>query len=185
MGHPRLLDRAASALLIIDVQEAYRNQTFEHDRMVGRVRCLLEAAKVVGVPILVTEQYPKGLGHTQREVAEGFAHGQEITEKLSMSCCAQPLFRERLSALRRSQIVVCGIEAHACVNQTAHELLDLGYQVHVAFDAISARSEVDYRIGWEKIIGSGAIPATVEMICLEWVRTAEAPEFEAIHGLIK
>jgi nicotinamidase-related amidase len=81
--------------------------------------------------------------------------------------------------------VVCGIEAHACVSQTVHELLEQGYQVHVPYDAISARFQTDYQIGWEKVIGSGAIPSTVEMVCLEWVRTAEAPEFKAIHRLIK
>ena len=82
-------------------------------------------------------------------------------------------------------MVTCGLETHACINQTVHELLQRGYQVHVPFDAISSRFEHDYRIGWEKMIGSGAVPTTVEMVCLEWVRTAEAPEFKAIQKLIK
>ena len=185
MSHPRLLDRAHSALLVIDVQEGYRGHTVEHERMVRRVRTLVEAAKVMDVPVLATEQYPKGLGRTQPEVAEGFPPGTPVIEKMSMSCCGQPRFVAALDALARSQIVVCGIEAQACVNQTVHELLARGYQVHVPYDAISARFETDYRIGWEKIVGSGAVPATVEMVCLEWVRTAEAPQFKAIHKLIK
>ena len=185
MSHPRLLDRAHSALLVIDVQEGYRGHTVEHERMVRRVRTLVEAAKVMDVPVLATEQYPKGLGRTQPEVAEGFPPGTPVIEKMSMSCCGQPRFVAALDALARSQIVVCGIEAQACVNQTVHELLARGYQVHVPYDAISARFETDYRIGWEKIIGSGAVPSTVEMVCLEWVRTAEAPQFKAIHKLIK
>lgn len=185
MATGRMLDRHDSALVIIDVQEGYRNQTFEHDRMVQNVRRLLEAAKIVAVPVLVTEQYPKGLGHTQVEVASGFASDQKVVEKMSMSCLRQPEFAGGLEALRRSQVVVCGIEAHACVNQTVHDLLEHGYRVHVPYDAISARFERDYKIGWEKIVGSGAVPSTVEMACLEWVRTAEAPEFKAIHRLIK
>lgn len=185
MGNSRLLDRERSALLIIDVQEGYRGHTFEHERMVGAVRRMLEAAKIVCVPLLVTEQYPKGLGHTQREVADGFPDGQLVIEKTSMSCMRQPRFADALAQLDRPQIVVCGIEAHACVNQTVHDLLERGYQVHVPHDAISARFERDYRVGWEKIVGSGAVPSTVEMACLEWVRTAEAPEFKAIHRLIK
>lgn len=185
MSHPRLLDRAHSALLVIDVQEGYRGHTVEHERMVRRVRTLVEAAKVMDVPVLATEQYPKGLGRTQPEVAEGFPPGTPVIEKMSMSCCGQPRFVAALDALARAQIVVCGIEAQACVNQTVHELLARGYQVHVPYDAISARFETDYRIGWEKIVGSGAVPATVEMVCLEWVRTAEAPQFKAIHKLIK
>jgi nicotinamidase-related amidase len=185
MGKSRMLDRNDSLLVVIDVQEGYRNQTFEHERMVTCVRRLVEAAKVMGIPMLVTEQYPKGLGHTQPEVADGFPAEQAVFEKMSMSCCRQPAFADRLAAEGRSQVVVCGIEAHACVNQTVHDLLERGYQVHVPYDAISARFQTDYRIGWEKLIGSGAIPSTVEMVCLEWVRTAEAPEFKAIHRLIK
>ena len=180
-----MLERASSALVIIDVQEGYRDQTFEHERMVRNVRRLLEAAKIVSVPVLVTEQYPKGIGHTQPEVADGFPPGQKVFEKMSMSCLRQSEFAARLETLGCSQVVVCGIEAHACVNQTVHDLLDHGYQVHVPYDAISARFERDYRIGWEKIVGSGAVPSTVEMASLEWVRTAEAPEFKAIHRLIK
>jgi nicotinamidase-related amidase len=185
MTHPRVLTRDDSVLVIIDVQDGYRGQTLEHDSMVGAVRRLLEAATLLNVPVLATEQYPKGLGHTQAEVAERFPPGFEVIEKLSMSCCGQPVFVERLQALARSQVVVCGIEAHACVNQTAHDLLDRGYRVHVPYDALSARSAHDLRVGWEKMIGSGAVPSSVEMACLEWVRTAAAPEFKAIHRLIK
>jgi nicotinamidase-related amidase len=185
MTHPRVLERDASVLLIIDVQEGYRGHTLEHDRMVRSVRRLLEAAKLMRVPVIATEQYPKGIGHTQPEVAEGFPADCRVIEKMSMSCCGEPAFVDRLRALGRKQVVVCGIEAHACVNQTAHDLLDRGYTVHVPYDAISARFESDLRVGWEKLIGSGAVPSTVEMVCLEWVRSAEAPEFKAIHRLIK
>jgi len=185
MAHPRVLERDASVLLIIDVQEGYRGVTLEHERMVAAVRKLLEAAKLMGVPVIATEQYPKGIGHMQAEVAGGLAPEHHLIEKMSMSCCGQPAFLERLEALGRSQVVVCGIEAHACVNQTVHDLLHRGYQVHVPRDAISARFAHDLEVGWQKIIGSGAIPSSVEMVCLEWVRTAEAPEFKAIHRLIK
>jgi nicotinamidase-related amidase len=185
MANPRMLDREDSILVIVDVQEGFRDKIVEHARTVGRVRCLLEAAKVMSVPILVTEQYPKGLGPTQPEVAEGLAPGTPIIAKMSMSCYRQPRFAELLNGLHRRQVVLCGIETHVCINQTALDLLERGYDVHVPYDAISSRFEVDYRAGWDKLIGSGAVPATVEMICLEWVRTAEAPEFRDILKLIK
>jgi len=185
MTHMRVLDRTQSALLVIDVQEAYRGMTVEPDRMLRGVRRLIEAAKILGVPILATEQYPKGLGHLMREVAELLPAGLDPIEKIALSCCGEPRFAARLSELKRKQIVVCGLEAHACVNQTAHDLLEQGYRVHVPFDAISSRFETDYRIGWEKMIGSGAVPTTVEMACLEWVKTAAAPEFKTIQKLIK
>ncbi len=185
MGNARLLNRSESVLLVIDLQEGYRGQIVEYERTVRSARRLVEAAKIMAVPIMVTEQYPKGLGHTLPEIAEGFTPQQLIVEKLSLSCCQQPGFADRLREQRRRQVIVCGIEAHACINQSVHELLDCGYQVHVPYDAISARFEHDYRVGWEKVIGSGAVPATVEMVCLEWVRTAEAPEFKPIYKLIK
>ena len=185
MNHPRMLDRARSALIVIDVQEGYRGHTVEHERMVHGVRTLLDAAALLEIPVIATEQYPKGLGRTQPEVAEGFPPATPVIEKLSMSCCGQPRFVAAVEALARPQLVVCGIEAHACVNQTVHDLLARGYQVHVPRDALSARSETDLRVGWEKAVGSGAVPATVEMICLEWVRSAESPQFKAIHALIK
>jgi nicotinamidase-related amidase len=185
MTHMRVLDRTQSTLLVIDVQEAYRGVTVEHERMLRGVCRLIEAAKILGVPILATEQYPKGLGHLMHEVTELLPTPFEAVEKISLSCCGEPRFAFRLGELKRKQIVVCGLEAHACVNQTTHDLLEQGYRVHVPFDAISSRFEADYRIGWEKMIGSGAAPTTVEMACLEWVKTAAAPEFKAIQKLIK
>ena len=181
MSHPRVLDRSQSTLVVIDVQEAYRGKTVAHERMVRGVRRLIDVAKVVGVPVLATEQYPKGLGHLMTEVADGLASGDPVIEKLSLSCCGEPMFAAALTALRRAQVVVCGIEAHACVNQTVHDLLDGGWQVHVPYDAISSRFEHDYRMGWEKMMGSGAVPSTVELACLEWVRSAAAPEFKAVQ----
>lgn len=185
MQTPRLLNREDTVLLVIDVQEAYRDKTVDHARMVERVRRLIAAARLFSIPIIVTEQYPNGLGHTQQEVAAGFPPQQEIVEKMSMSCCGQPRFLRTLAELRRGQVVVCGIEAHACVNQTVHDLLENGYQIHLPWDAISARFQRDCDVAWEKMIGSGAIPSSTEMICLEWVRTSEAPEFKAVHKLIK
>jgi nicotinamidase-related amidase len=185
MSHTRVLDRTQSALVVIDVQEAYRGVTVEHERMLRGVRRLIEAAKILSVPILATEQYPKGLGHLMREVTELLPAGFQPIEKTSLSCCGEPRFAVRLSELKRMQIVACGLEAHACVNQTTHDLLEQGYRVHVPFDAISSRFENDYRIGWEKMIGSGVVPTTVELACLEWVKTADAPEFKTIQKLIK
>jgi len=185
MAHPRVLDRAHSALVVIDVQEGYRNKTAHHDRMVRGVQTLVRAAHAVGVPIVATEQYPKGIGRLIPEVTEYLGPNVPVIEKLSISCCGAPAFVDELEGLGRRQIVVCGIEAHACVNQTVHDLLDRGYAVHLPVDAVSARFEHDYTVGVEKMTGSGAVPSTVEMICLEWVRTAAAPEFKAIHKLIK
>ncbi len=185
MSHPRILDRQRSALVVIDVQESYRYRTVDYARMLRGVCTLIEAAKLVQVPILATEQYPKGLGHFVPEVSAAFPPGQRIIEKRSLSCCGQTEFAAALDELQKQQIVVCGLEAHACVNQTVHDLLAQGYQVHLPQDAIASRFETDYRLGWEKMVGSGGVPTSVEMICLEWVRSADAPEFKAMQKLIK
>lgn len=185
MAHSRMLDRAGSVLVIIDVQDAYRGKTVEHDRMVRGVRILAQAARLVGVPVLATEQYPKGLGRLQVEVRECLAPDTPVIEKRSLSCCGAPGFVQALQATGRRQVVVCGIEAHACVNQTVHDLLDAAFTVHLAVDAISSRFEHDRSVGIRKMVGSGAVPGTVEMVCLEWLRTADAPEFKAVQQLLK
>jgi len=180
-----MLETARTVLVVIDVQEAYRGRTFEHERMQRGVRVLVEAAKLLRIPILATEQYPKGLGRIVPEIRGAFPEDTPIFEKMTMSCCGAPGFAERLRSVGRNQVLVCGVEAHACINQTVHDLLDAGYAVHVPYDAISSRFEKDYRVGWEKMIGSGAVPTTVEMACLEWVRTAAVPEFKEVQRLIK
>jgi nicotinamidase-related amidase len=185
MAHFRVLDRAQSALVMIDVQEAYRGVTVRQEDMVRALGRLLRVATRLRIPLLVTEQYPKGLGHTLPELAELLPPGQAVIEKLSLSCCGESRFMAALDALHRRQIVVCGLETHACVNQTVHDLLDQGYQVHLPHDAISSRFEGDDRVAWEKMIGSGAVPSSVELISLEWVRTAAAPEFKTVQQLIK
>lgn len=181
----RLLDRDDSALVVIDVQEAYRGKTIDHDRLVDRVIRLIRAARIFTLPILVTEQYPKGVGRTQAEVAASLPEGQRIIEKMTMSCCGQPDFMAAVEDTQRRQLVVCGIEAHACVNQTVHQLLEYGFDVHVPRDAISARFETDLEVAWDKMTGSGAVPSSTEMILLEWIRSAQDPRFKEVHRLIK
>lgn len=182
---PRLLDRDRSLLVVIDVQEAYRGKTLTHDRMVERVGRLVGGAHLFDIPIIVTEQYPMGIGHTQSEVRELLGADHPVIEKMTMSCMGQAAFVEQLQRFGRRQIVVCGIEAHACVSQTVHDLLAADFAVHLPRDAISARFECDDAVAWQKMIGSGAVPSSSEMVLLEWVRSAEDPRFKQVHRLIK
>lgn len=172
-------------LVVIDVQEAYRSVLFEYPRVAEAVGRLVRGAAVLGIPVLATEQYPKGVGHTVAEVAEHLPAGCVPIQKMSLSCCGAPEFVAALARSGRRQVLIAGIEAHACVNQTAHDLLAAGYQVHVAHDATSSRRRQDYALGWEKMTGAGVIPATVESALLELTRTADTPEFKAVQRLIK
>ncbi len=183
--HANLLSRGGTVLVVIDVQEGYRNVLFEYPRVATAVSRLVQGAVALGVPVLATEQYPKGVGHTVAEVATHFLPGTVPIQKMTISCWAEESFQSALLRLRRHQVLIAGIEAHACVNQTAHDLLAAGFQVHVAHDATSSRRPEDYAIGWEKLLRAGVLPATVESALLELVRTAEAPEFKAIQRLIK
>lgn len=183
--HPRLLDRDAAVLVVIDVQEAYRPALHEYDRVTRAVAAIVQGAVALGVPVLATEQYPKGLGHTAAEVAEHFPRNVAPIEKMSLSCCGAPLFLSELTRLRRRQVILAGVETHACVSQTAHDLIAAGYAVHVPHDATSSRRPEEYAIGWQKMIAAGVVPATVEGALLELLRTAAAPEFKAVQRLIR
>jgi nicotinamidase-related amidase len=183
--HPDLLDRATTALVVIDVQEGYRRVLFEYERVAAAVARLLDGVTILGVPVLATEQYPKGVGATVAEIASRFPPGLRPIQKMSMSCCGADEFNDALRRLGRRQVLIAGIETHACVNQTAHDLLHAGYQVHVAHDATSSRRPADYGVGWEKMLRSGVVPATVESALLELLATAEIPEFKAVQRLIK
>ncbi len=183
--HPCMLARDAVALVVIDIQEGYRSVLYEYERVVAAAARLIQGAVVLGVPLLVTEQYPKGVGPTVAEIARHFPAGMQPIAKMSMSCCGAEAFVSALAKLGRRQVLVAGIETHACVSQTVHDLLAGGYQVHVAHDATSARRPGDYEIGWLKMLGAGMVPATVESALLELVRTAETPEFKAVQRLIK
>ncbi len=183
--HAHLLTREDTVLVVIDVQEAYRSVLFEYERMAASVARVVQGAVALGVPLLVTEQYPKGVGRTVAEVAQHFPAGTIAIPKMSMSCCGTDQFMSTLAKLGRRQVLIAGIEAHACVNQTAHDLIAAGLQVHVAHDATSSRRREEYDVGWAKMLQAGVVPATVESALLEILRTAEIPEFKTVQRLIK
>jgi nicotinamidase-related amidase len=184
MSHERILDRERSLLLIIDLQEAYRGNLFQEERVMAASTRLLEAASVLGIPVLLTEQYPKGLGRTRDEIEAQLPPDTERFEKTTFSVAGVPPLLKRLHELERDQIVVAGIETHVCISQSVHDLLDLGYRVHVVRDAITSRFTLEDEAAWSKLTGSGAIPSSVEAVLFEWLRDSRAPEFKKVHRLV-
>ena len=174
-----------AVLLLIDFQESYRRVLHGWDAVLSRAALLLRGCRLLGVPVLVTEQYPQGLGATAAEIAAHLAPGTRVVEKRSLSCLGSAAFVEALAATQRSQVVIAGIEAHACVNQTVHDLLADGRQVHVARDAISSRRPGDVEPAWTRMLGAGMLATSVEQALLELVRTSEAPEFKPLQALLK
>jgi nicotinamidase-related amidase len=180
----RLVDAARALLLVIDLQEGYRGKLHEGPRTLERAGLLIRGARCLGLPVLYTEQYPKGLGPTLPEI-QALLGDAPCFEKRSISALGAAGLRDALTRLGRSQLIVCGIETHACINQSAHELLDAGYDVHLPADAISARSLRDHEPAWQKMIGSGAVPGSVESVLLECLRSSEHPDFKAVQALLK
>ena len=182
--HPSILDRARSILLLIDLQESYRGKLANEPRVVATAAKLLDAAGLLEIPVLLTEQYPKGLGATRDEIASHLPPKARRFEKTSFSCLGAPGLREHLSELGREQVVVAGIETHVCVSQTVHDLLASGFQPHVVRDAVSARFALEDEAGFAKMLASGAVSACLEGVLFEWLGDARAREFKAAHRLV-
>jgi len=185
MQHPNILELTWSALLIIDMQEAFRANMKRFDRFARRIAVATQGAKTLNVPVIVTEQYPKGLGHTAKEILEVLPPSIEIFEKTAFSSCGAQQFLSKLQEKEIKQVMVTGIEAHICVNQTVHDLLASGFQVHLLTDCINSRKKSDRETALRKMQSSGAILSSVEMALFELMRDAKHEKFKAIQGLIK
>lgn len=184
MRHPRVLDSKQAMLLIVDVQESFRKQLKDLDNLTRNITILAEAAKILRVPVVLTEQYPQGLGKTIAEISACLGE-HKYFEKTAFSCCQAPGFMDMMESIGRNQVIICGIEAHICVNQTTHDLLAHDYVVHVVADAIASRGQRNKEIGWEKMIASGAVPSCVEIALFEMLFEAGTEQFKSVQRLVK
>jgi nicotinamidase-related amidase len=175
-----MLDRERAALVVVDVQEAFRPAVRDFDSVAKSVAALVQGARILGLPVVVTQQYPKGLGETVPEVAEHL-DGIEPLDKVVFSAAAADGF----DLDGRDQALVCGIESHVCVSQTAHDLLDRDVEVHVARDAVTSRTDENRELGLHKMEGSGAVVTSVETALFELVGAAGTDEFKQVQRLIK
>jgi nicotinamidase-related amidase len=172
-----LLERERTALVVVDVQEAFRTYA-SFARVAAQCAKLVEGARILELPRVVSEQYPRGLGPTAPEV--GLRDEPRIEKSVFSAARA-----EGFHLHGRAQAVVCGIETHVCVSQTVHDLLREGVEVHVPADAVGSRHEIDYERGLERLERAGAIVTTVESVLFELLERAGTPEFKAVQGLIK
>jgi nicotinamidase-related amidase len=177
-----LLERAKSLLLLVDMQERLVPAMAGAADVIANCGILLRAAQALAVPVLASEQYPKGLGATIPELA---ALLLRRVEKLEFSAYANPAIRETLSGAGRKQVVLCGIEAHVCVLQTGLELVDAAFQVFVVADAVAARRPENRELALHRLARAGATLISTEMALFEWLRSASAPEFRAISKMIR
>ncbi len=180
MAPARVLDRGRAALVVVDVQEAFRPAVLDFDRVAAGAATLVRGARILDLPVIVTQQYPRGLGATVPELAEHL-DGIEPIDKVCFSAAAA----EGFDLQGRDQALICGIESHVCVSQTAHDLLDRGIQVHVARDAVTSRTEENRELGLHKMEGAGAVVTSVETALFELLGAAGTDEFKQVQALVK
>jgi nicotinamidase-related amidase len=175
------LDRERTALVVVDIQEAFRKAVPSFDAVAESAATLVQGAEAMGIPIVVTEQYPKGLGHTVPEVAEHLPAGLKPLEKVRFSAAEA----EGFDLDGRDQALVCGIETHVCVNQTVLDLLDRGVEVEVVGDAVGSRTEENRELGLHKVEDAGAVLTSVETALFELLGGSDAAEFKQVQALVK
>jgi nicotinamidase-related amidase len=174
------LERDRTALVVVDVQEGFRKAIPDFERVAKATATLIDGAEALGVPIVITEQYPKGLGETAPEVSEHLPEGTEPLEKI----CFSATDAEGFDLGGRDQALVCGVETHVCVNQTVLDLLGSGAEVQVAEDAVSSRSEENKRVGLHKMERAGAVLTSVETALFELLGRAGTDEFKRVQKLV-
>ena len=172
-----------AAVVVIDVQEKLMNVMPRRAQTLASIQRLISAAHVLKVPTLVTAQYIKGLGPVCAEITKA-TPGIAPLEKMTFSCCGSEEFLRAVKDLRRQRIILCGIEAHVCVQQTAIDLMK-DYFVYIAADAISSRHEMDYTIAIERLRDCGAVIATVESAVFELLHESGTEQFKQILPLFK
>jgi nicotinamidase-related amidase len=179
-----LIERDKSCLLVVDVQEKLAPAMAESTAVIRNAGILMQAAARLAIPLLVSEQYPQGLGATVPEL-RALAPDSARFAKLSFSCAADPGLLQRVKEAQRSLIVIAGLEAHVCVLQSALGFRQAGYGIVVVADAISSRTPANREAALQRLRENGVEVATTEMVVFEWLGQAGTPEFKDLSRLIK
>ena len=179
-----MLEIQNSCLVVVDVQGKLAQLMFDKESLFKNVRILIQAARILDIPILWCQQVPEALGPTVPEIAELLA-GEEPIDKACFSCCGEERFTAELNALGREQVLLCGIEAHVCIYQTAMDLMEGGLDITILADAVSSRTEQNKETGLDRLSAEGASISSTEMVLFELLKTARHPQFRDIARLVK
>lgn len=178
------INKKSSAALLIDIQEKLFPHMDQNEELLRKCTILIEGLKILGVPLVVTEQYPKGLGRTIKDISS-LVEPVPAIEKIAFSCCDEPSVMQHAVIQTHRTIIICGIEAHVCVLQTVIDLHEAGYTAVVVEDCISSRHPGDKGIALERMRAEGAVITSCESILFELARVAGTDQFKAISRLVK
>jgi nicotinamidase-related amidase len=182
MAHATLMSAGDTALLVIDVQEKLLPFIPHAEALVRNIAFLVDGAKLLQMPVLATEQYPRGLGPTTPELARRLPNRPD---KTAFSCCAVPSIVDSLHRDARVKVVLAGIETHVCVLHTVLDLLALDFRVYIPVDAVAARFSIDHETALRRSKDAGAVLTTTEGCLFEWVGGAGHPQFKAVSKLVQ
>jgi len=179
-----MLEIQNACLVVVDVQGKLAQLMVDKDSLFKNIRILIQAAKILDIPILWCQQVPEALGPTVPEIAELLADEEPI-DKACFSCCGEERFTAELNALGKEQVLLCGIEAHICIYQTAMDLMEGGLDVTVVADAVSSRTEQNRETALDRLSAEGTNISSTEIALFELLRTARHPQFREIARLVK
>ncbi len=173
-----------SALVVVDIQEKLTPLMVDHERLLSKCKILIEGIQLLNIPTVLTEQYPKGLGGTVEPIKQSLKEYDPI-EKMTFSCTGEPNFNLTIEERYHENIILCGIESHVCVLQTAIDLQDAGHRPIVVADAVSSRNEYDKKVAMQRLAAEGIRTTTVEAILFELCKVSGTDQFKAISRLVK
>ncbi len=179
-----ILKRNNSVLLVIDMQEKFRPVIFGWNRLVGNINKLIKSLQILKVSVLVTEQYPQGLGKTITEIRRNLTSYRPI-EKREFNCFNNKVFLNQLKRLKKKNLIICGIESHVCIINTLLSAISKGFNVHLVVDAVSSRKESDLKVAVERAKKAGAFLTTTEMAIFQLMGSSEIKEFKDISKIVK
>jgi len=183
-GDRFMLHRDKAVLVVVDIQERLMAAMDKREKLYRNSITMIEAAKVLGLPIVVTEQYPKGLGPTVSEI-RGVLPSYSPIEKITFGCCGEERFMQEMKSVGRGQVILIGSETHVCVLQTCLGLLQEGYVVHTVRDAVCSRTKENFLTGLEIMREAGAVITSVEAALFQLLYKAGSEEFKTISRLVK
>ena len=184
MSNKFFIGKDEAVLVIVDIQEKLAAVMGKRQKVLDNCLHLIEAAKLLHIPIILTEQYPKGIGHTVKEIREALPFYEPL-EKITFSCCKGPSFLDSLVSTGRKKVILAGMETHVCVLQTCIGLLNEGYTVHTVVDAVCSRAEDNFAAGIEFMRDAGAVITCAETALFQLLEKAGTEEFKIIAKRIK